>query len=67
MITIGRANRIIAAVDGGKISDASSNASAVAQYKNEARVVRALCLFDLTRVYGEPYLKDNGASLGASQ
>ncbi|MCH4019167.1 MAG: RagB/SusD family nutrient uptake outer membrane protein [Prevotella sp.] len=65
LITIGRANRIIAAVDGGKISDASSNASVVAQYKNEARVVRALCLFDLTRVYGEPYLKDNGASLGA--
>lgn len=65
LITIGRANRIIAAVDGGKIGDASSDSSTVAQYKNEAKVVRALCLFDLTRVYGEPYLKDNGASLGA--
>jgi hypothetical protein len=65
LITIGRANRIIEAVDGGKISDASSNAATVAQYKNEAKVIRALCLFDLTRIYGEPYLKDNGASLGA--
>ncbi|MCO6025686.1 RagB/SusD family nutrient uptake outer membrane protein [Prevotella cerevisiae] len=65
LITIGRANRIIAAVDSGKITDAAANASTVAQYKNEAKVVRALCLFDLTRIYGKPYREDNGASLGA--
>lgn len=34
--------------------------------KGQALTVRALALFDLTRLYGYPYLKDNGASLGAS-
>lgn len=32
--------------------------------KGQALTVRALALFDLTRLYGYPYLKDNGASLG---
>lgn len=31
----------------------------------QAYAVRALCYFDLARLYGYPYLKDNGASLGA--
>ena len=31
----------------------------------QAYAVRALCYFDLARIYGYPYLKDNGASLGA--
>lgn len=65
LITIGRANRIIEAADGTGITDAADNAAVIAQYKNEAKVVRAMCLFDLTRVYGQPYLKDKGASLGA--
>jgi len=31
--------------------------------KGEALAIRALMLFDMTRLYGYPYLKDNGASL----
>lgn len=32
--------------------------------KGQALAIRALALFDVTRVYGYTYLKDNGASLG---
>ena len=32
--------------------------------KGEALAVRSLALFDLTRFFGVPYTKDNGASLG---
>lgn len=32
--------------------------------KGQALALRALALFDVTRVYGYPYTKDNGASLG---
>lgn len=31
--------------------------------KGEALAIRALLLFDMTRLYGYPYLKDNGTSL----
>ena len=34
--------------------------------KGQALAVWALATFDLTRLYGYPYLKDNGASLGAA-
>ncbi len=63
-IVIGRANRIIEAVDGGGISDASENAELLAQYKAEALVMRALAHFDLVRIYGKPYTENQGASLG---
>jgi tetratricopeptide (TPR) repeat protein len=33
--------------------------------KGQALAVRALCHFDLARLYGYPYLMDKGASLGA--
>jgi len=33
--------------------------------KGQALALRALCHFDVVRSYGYPYLKDNGASLGA--
>ena len=33
-------------------------------YKGEALALRGMFLFDLTRFYGYPYKKDNGASLG---
>jgi hypothetical protein len=33
-------------------------------YKGQALALRGLALFDLTRIFGYPYLKDNGASLG---
>lgn len=32
--------------------------------KGQALALRGLALFDLTRLYGYPYLKDNGASFG---
>ena len=32
--------------------------------KGEALAIRGLALFDLTRLFGYPYTKDNGASLG---
>ncbi|WP_455591314.1 RagB/SusD family nutrient uptake outer membrane protein [Bacteroides sp.] len=32
--------------------------------KGQALTLRALALFDLTRIFGYPYMKDNGASLG---
>ncbi len=34
------------------------------QTKAEALVLRGLALFNLTRMYGMPYMNDNGASLG---
>lgn len=34
--------------------------------KGQALAIWALATFDLTRLYGYPYLKDNGASLGAA-
>lgn len=60
-IVISRANRILEA---NNLSDAESAATKIAQYKNEAKVMRAYALFDLTRIYGKPYTEDNGASLG---
>lgn len=63
-IVIGRANRIIEAVEGGHLSDAEAEADYLASMAAEAKVLRAWALFDLTRVYGKPYTMDNGASLG---
>jgi hypothetical protein len=38
-------------------------AATAAQYVGEAKVVRALSYFALVTFYGQPYVKDNGASL----
>lgn len=62
-IVIGRANRIIKAAD-GNLTDKEDAAESIADYKNQAKVLRALALFDLTRIYGKPYTEDQGASLG---
>ena len=62
-IVIGRANRIIKAAD-SDLSDKDEVAADIANSKNQAKVLRALALFDLTRIYGKPYTVDNGASLG---
>ena len=32
--------------------------------KGQALAIRGMALFDLTRIFGYPYMKDNGASLG---
>lgn len=65
-ITIGRACRIIEAAEAGTMTDAEESAADIAQIEAEARVLRAYCLFDLTRIYGKPYTMDGGESLGAS-
>ena len=63
-IVIGRANRIIAAAEGGKLSDAVEAKAKIEQYAAESKVLRALAHFDLVRIYGKPYTEDQGASLG---
>lgn len=63
-ITINRANMIIAAADGGKLSDKDDAKAEISQYKAEAEVIRALAHFDLVRIYGKPYTEDQGASAG---
>lgn len=63
-IVIGRANRIIAAAEGGALSDAAEAKATIDQYAAEAKVLRALAHFDLVRIYGKPYTEDQGASLG---
>lgn len=63
-IVIGRANRIIAAAEGGALSDAAEAKAIIDQYAAEAKVLRALAHFDLVRIYGKPYTEDQGASLG---
>ena len=63
-VVIGRANRIIAAAEGGKLSDAVEAKAKIEQYAAESKVLRALAYFDLVRIYGKPYTEDQGASLG---
>lgn len=63
-VVIGRANRIIAAAEGGKLSDAVEAKAKIEQYVAESKVLRALAHFDLVRIYGKPYTEDQGASLG---
>lgn len=63
-IVIDRANRIIAAAEGGALSDAAEAKATIDQYAAEAKVLRALAHFDLVRIYGKPYTEDQGASLG---
>lgn len=64
-VVISRANRLIEAAEGGQLVDAEAEKETVAQYEAEAKVIRAMALFDLTRIYGKPYTEDQGASLGA--
>lgn len=63
---IGRANRIIAAAEGGTLSDKddADAKTVIAQYVAEAKALRALAHFDLVRIYGKPYTADQGASDG---
>lgn len=63
-VVIGCANRIIAAAEGGKLSDAVEAKAKIEQYAAESKVLRALAHFDLVRIYGKPYTEDQGASLG---
>ncbi len=58
------ANNILAAIDNLPVTE---NEKAKRDHvKGQALFFRALAHFDITRVYGYPYIKDNGASWGAS-
>jgi len=62
--TIMRCNTLIANLDNLEVTTTSDIAKKN-DYLGQAYAVRALVYFDLARLYGYPYLKDNGASLGA--
>lgn len=51
-VVIARANRVIEAAESGELIDAEEAKAEIAQYAAEARVLRAMALFDLTRIYG---------------
>lgn len=56
-------NNILTAID--KVEVPESKKAIIDDIKGQALFFRALAHFDVTRVYGYPYAKDNGASLGA--
>lgn len=57
---IATCNLALEKIDGIKTADTALRDA----YKGELLALRGMFLFDLTRVYGYPYKKDNGASLG---
>jgi len=66
---IRNANNILALVDNLEFSALLSTEAQEAERSNikgEALMARALAHFDICRVFGVPYMKDNGASLGAA-
>lgn len=54
-------NQILSLIDD---IDDEGDADLKSYYKGQALALRGMILFDLTRFYGYPYKKDNGASLG---
>jgi len=48
-----------------RLEDEGNSSESLLAYKGQALTLRALFHFDLARLYGYPYTKDNGASLGA--
>lgn len=63
-VVIARANRVVQAAESGSLTDMEEAKATIEQYNAEAKVLRAMALFDLTRIYGKPYTVDQGASLG---
>jgi hypothetical protein len=61
-VTIALANNILANIDGLEISDTEQVSAN--NIKGQALTLRALAHFDLARLHGAPFKKDNGASLG---
>ena len=57
---IGLCNIILSKIDNVETKDTELRD----YYKGQALALRAMLLFDLTKFYGYPYKKDNGASLG---
>lgn len=61
-LVIRQANNIIQKIEQGAVQ--SSDTKELDRIKAEALVLRGLALFNLTRLFGMPYINDNGASLG---
>lgn len=59
-----RANTVIQNLDALEPKNSAEEATK-ADLMGQALAVRAFCHFDIARLYGYPYMKDNGASLGA--
>ena len=59
-----RCNTFIENIDACEATS-SGDIAAKNDYKGQAYAIRALCYFDLARLYGQTYTFDNGASLGA--
>ncbi|MDR3341133.1 MAG: RagB/SusD family nutrient uptake outer membrane protein [Candidatus Symbiothrix sp.] len=58
-------NLILESID--KLKDQSGTDMKLwADYKGQALAIRAMAYFDLTRLYGYPYTKDQGKSLGVA-
>jgi tetratricopeptide (TPR) repeat protein len=62
--TIMRCNTLVENIDRLEVATSADKAKKD-DYKGQAYAVRALNYFDVVRLYGYPYAKDNGASLGA--
>ena len=62
--TIMKANTLIQNIETLEVTS-DSDIATKNDYLGQAYAVRALCYFDIARLYGYPYLYDNGASLGA--
>lgn len=64
-VVLAQVNNILSNIEAGNV-ELSSAADKVAleDAKGQALAIRALCHFDLARLYGYPYQKDQGASLG---
>lgn len=63
-IVIDMANKILTALD--KISVTENEKTRLNNVHGQALYFRAMAHFDVTKVYGYPYAKDNGASWGAA-
>jgi len=62
-ICLALSNNILEGI--AKLEAGGTETPQLSKYKGQALTLRALMHFDLARLYGYPYLKDNGASLGA--
>ena len=62
--TIMRANTLIKNIETIPVKN-SSDEKLKNDILGQALAIRALCHWDIARLYGYPYMKDNGASLGA--
>jgi len=60
-------NNILAILESGSVdAPTAADEKEIKSIQGQALTIRALVHFDLARLYGYPYMKDGGASLGAS-